>query len=922
MTNFARLTFPERRAIGRWQGLVIALSRWLPPPHACRTLAAALCMALASCGGSNDPAAGGDTPPPVVAPGGGGSPGEVDVAPAITTQPAGTTVVEGQVAAFSVTATGTAPLSYQWQRNGSAIAGATAATYTLAAAASTDSGAIFRAVVSNAAGNATSDNATLTVTPAATPPVLSLSAQPSSQSASAGTTASFTVAGGCSARNFTVQWQRGSGGVFADIAGATATTYSMAPASSDNGAQFRAQVSCGGLSATTSAVATLSVTAAVAATLARVPVSGVRDQAIVDQPNGIVREASGSYAFVAGSTVRRLSADLSTITLVAGAVNDLATIDGVGTAARFNAPSSIAADASGNLFVTEPTARVVRRIAPDGTVTTIAGTPYAAAGRADGIGGAASFNLPIALAAGPDGDLYVADTGNYAIRRVTPAGVVTTYAGNPAAGFGYQDGPAASARFHVVYGVAVAGDNTVYVADTGNRYLRRITRVGNAAGVVQTVAGGGPSNANVTVDGPAGAGTFLNLRGMTVDGNTLYARDLDAFSGLIRAVDLTTGTVRTLAGSRGAPPTPSPTALIDGPPGTGFIGGSETGGVAAIGDGRVVFTDFNNGALRVAAADGYLTTIAHEAWFNTSHPDGNGVLAQLPPRLVNLSQIGASPDGSLVLAEQTTVRRLAADGRITPLIGLPGAVNNLDGRDNIAQVAAGGQAVTVAADGTIYFADLHDVRRLDPATRTVASLAGSKSVSGTANGAAAAARFQGVQSLAVGPGGAVFVADQFNSAIRRIDPAGNVSTFAGELGSLGAEDGPRGTARLSLPASIAFTPDGTLWVIDDAQPYATVRRVAPDGSVSTLATSGTFLNRGSTRIVIDPAGNIFLTTSEGIFGLAPDTGVLTQLIPTVQTGIVYGNDPKLVPGIRSAVATGVKQLVMINDDQLVRATLP
>src|SRR5204862_579897 len=127
--------------------------------HAASAAGAALCALLVACGGSAD------APPP---PEGGAGP----VAPTITQQPVDLTVTVGQPASFTVAATGTAPLSYQWQRGGVDIPGATSTTYTIAATVLGDSGATFRAVVSNVAGSATSNSATLTVTAAA--PVLTI----------------------------------------------------------------------------------------------------------------------------------------------------------------------------------------------------------------------------------------------------------------------------------------------------------------------------------------------------------------------------------------------------------------------------------------------------------------------------------------------------------------------------------------------------------------------------------------------------------------------------------------------------------------------------------------------------------------------------------------------------------------------------
>ena len=180
------------------------------------------------------------------------------VAPSITTQPVNQTVSMGQTATFTVVATGTAPLSYQWQKNGTAISGATSASYTTAATTSSDNGAQFVVVVSNSAGSVTSNAATLTVNAAAVAP--SITTQPANQSVSLGQTATFTVVATGTAP-LSYQWQKNG----TAVSGATSASYTTpATTSSDNGAQFTVTVSNVAGNVTSNA-AILTVNAAVSA---------------------------------------------------------------------------------------------------------------------------------------------------------------------------------------------------------------------------------------------------------------------------------------------------------------------------------------------------------------------------------------------------------------------------------------------------------------------------------------------------------------------------------------------------------------------------------------------------------------------------------------------------------------------------------
>ncbi|MBZ2207055.1 gluconolaconase [Massilia soli] len=205
-----------------------------------------------------------------------------------------------------------------------------------------------------------------------------------------------------------------------------------------------------------------------------------------------------------------------------------------GPAAGFADPFGVAIDRAGNLLVADggDNNRIVK-VGPDGAITSLAGRRE---GFADGAGAAAAFHTPSALAIDSAGNLYVADTGNHAIRKVTPAGMVTTIAGNGQPG--YVDGAGSAARFNGPVGVAVDKDGNVFVADTYNDRIRQIT----PGGVVTTVAGDGlPGNA----DGAALAARFDTPTALAVDGaGNLYVADTQ--NGAIRKVTRA-GAVSTLA---------------------------------------------------------------------------------------------------------------------------------------------------------------------------------------------------------------------------------------------------------------------------------------------------------------------------------------------------------------------------------------
>ena len=232
-------------------------------------------------------------------------------------------------------------------------------------------------------------------------------------------------------------------------------------------------------------------------------------------PHGVAVDTAG-VLYVAdyyNHRIRKIGPD-GVVTTLAGSGNH-AYADGRGAAASFNSPQGVAVDAAGVLYVTDYHNHRIRKISPDGVVTTLAGSGRAA--YADGRGAAASFCGPWGIAVDAAGVLYVADLSNHRIRKISPDGVVTTLAGSGKAA--YADGRGAAANFHTPTGVAVDAAGVLYVADANNNRIRKITPEGD----VTTLAGSG---SRAYADGRGAAASFSAPFGVAVDADgVLYVAD-------------------------------------------------------------------------------------------------------------------------------------------------------------------------------------------------------------------------------------------------------------------------------------------------------------------------------------------------------------------------------------------------------------
>ncbi|WP_415909899.1 immunoglobulin domain-containing protein [Oleiharenicola sp. Vm1] len=519
-----------------------------------------------------------------------------NVAPEITSSPSGQIATLGSSVTFTVTATGSPAPTYQWRKDGNAIAGATNASFTIANVALGDVGH-YTAAVTNPLGTVISGSAALTVSTTASRHLSDVTV-----TSGHGTTLSAGSVTGA------VKWQisTNGGSTWADLtdggsySGVTTATLAIANVGSSlNGAQYRFVASNNGVISTSNGAAL---------TVATV---------FFPFPTGIGMDSSGNL-FVADAnadTVQKINSS-NQVSLLAGAANSTGATDGSGAAARFNQPNGVVVLANGTLVVADTANATLRAVDANGAVTTLAGSS-AARGGADGTGAAATFSAPVGLARDTAGGLFVADSMNHAIRKVTAAGAVTTFAGT-AGVQGSTDGAGTAARFNLPNGIAVDASGVAYVADTTNNTVRRI----GPDGTVTTLAGlAGVSGFD---NGTGIAALFNRPMALVVDGaGNLFVADTG--NSTIRKVTAA-GVVTTFAGTAGI------AGIADGTGADALFNQPQALAIDAAGN--LYVADTGNAAIRKITPAAVVTTLALSAaptsGGNTGGSSGGGTTTPPP----------------------------------------------------------------------------------------------------------------------------------------------------------------------------------------------------------------------------------------------------------------------------------------------------
>ena len=641
-------------------------------------------------------------------------------------------------------------------------------------------------------------------------------------------------------------------------------------------------------------------------------VDGVGAAARFNFPNNVATDSAGNvYVGDRGNHTIRKITPAGVVSTFAGTTDVFGSADGTGAAARFNRPRGVATDGAGNVYVADELNHTIRKITPAGVVTTLAGTA-GVVGSTDAAGAAARFNSPVGVATDSSGNVYVADEFNHTIRKITPAGVVSTLAGM-AGVIGSTDATGAAASFFLPRGVATDSAGNVYVADTSNHTIRKIT----PAGAVTTLAG--TAGTTGSTDATGTAARFHFPRDVATDGTgNVYVAELS--NNTVRKIT-PAAVVTTLAGTAGS---------VGSADGTGAAASFNfPSGVATDSAGNVYVADTNNNTVRKITPAGVVTTLAGTAGVIGS-TDATGAAASFN------SPFGVAFDstGNAYVADEGnhTIRKITSAGVVTTFAGTAGVIGSTDAAGAAARFNDP-RGVATDSTGNVYVGDTGNniIRKITPAG-VVTTLAGTAGTTGSTDATGAAASFNFPQGVATDSAGNVYVADTLNNTIRKITPAGVVSTLAGTAGT-GSADGTGPAASFNSPVGVATDNAGNVYVADANN--STIRKITPAGVVSTLAgTAGVFGSANGiggaasfnspVGVATDSTGNVYVTdTNNSTIRKITPTRVVSTVVGTArQAAFAPGALPGLLAFPRGVALSGTSLYITLNNGVAVVRNVP
>jgi hypothetical protein len=581
---------------------------------------------------------------------------------------------------------------------------------------------------------------------------------------------------------------------------------------------------------------------------------GAATNASLNEPAGVAMDALGNFFIADENNERIRKVDTNgIITTVAGGVFGYSGNGGPATNAGLATPCDVAVDAVGNLFIADFGNYVIRKVDINGIISTVAGIGESFGYSGDGgLATAAKMGSPNSVTVDASGNLFITDVYNNRIRKVATNGIITTVAGNGSASYSGDGGHATNASLNAPSWVALDRFGNLWIADTGNERIRMV----GTNGIINTVAGDGTEG----FSGDGGAATNASLGdpdGLELDpsGNLFIA---DWLNNRVRQVD-TNGIIRTVAGSGAGGYAGENVPATDASLWSPY-------GVAVDVFGNIFIADEDNNRVRKVDTDGIITTVAGNGSNGYSGDGGQATNASVSP-----VDVAVDASGNIFIAEQfnNVIRKVQTNGIISTVAGDGTEGYSGDGKAATNASLSGPTGVAVDVFGNIFIADEGNSRIRKVGVNGInTTVAGNRSDTYSGNdGPATQAGVGYPNGVAVDASSNLFIAQ--STHIRKVDAAGIITTVAGNGTSGYAGDGgPATEASLSNPANLTVDSSGNILFADT---YTNrIRKVDINGIISTIAGSGSPGYSGDggpatnaslafpSAVAADPSGNILI----------------------------------------------------------------
>jgi|GEM_PF-969054 len=585
-------------------------------------------------------------------------------------------------------------------------------------------------------------------------------------------------------------------------------------------------------------------------------------------PEGIAFDSSGNmYIADSGNNRIRKVDSAGNISTVAGNGNKGYSGDGgPATEAELQGPAGIAFDSSGNMYIADKYNNCIRKVDSAGNISTVAGPGKWGYLGDGGTATSAWLNNPNGVAFDSSGNMYIADNGNNRIRKVDTSGIITTVAGTGNAGYSGNGGPATSAQLKSPSGVAFDSSGNMYIADSGNN---RIRKIGPATWQNSVIT---PTTASFDIKASAQDDVTITL---TLNGNTLLSI-VNGTTTLVQGTDylvnddtviinkaylatqavgecsltfnFSAGLAQTfvITVSDSTPPTlPSYISTVVGTGTAGYSGDGESAtsarlkypqGVAFDSSGNMYIADYENNRIRKVDSAGNISTVAGTGTAGYSGDGGPAISAGL----YHPSGLTFDSSGNMYIADYNRIRKVDTSGNISTIAGTGTAGYSGDGGPATSAQLSYPAGITFDSSGNMYIVDQGNncIRKVDSAGN-ISTVAGTGTAGYSGDGGpATSAQLSYPSGLTFDSSGNMYIADKSNNRIRKVDTSGNISTVAG-TGTSGysGDGGPATSAQLNYPSGLTFDSSGNMYIADRGNNR--IRKVDSSGKISTIAGNGT-----------------------------------------------------------------------------------